>query len=65
VEPKGAKHTDASVIATSFGITDQLGINEDDVYPIAWPYLHVSGPALMVALPRRGGRLVLFAYRRI
>jgi acyl-CoA synthetase (AMP-forming)/AMP-acid ligase II len=59
-EPKGAKHTDASVIATSFGITDQLGINEDDVYPIAWPYPHVGGLALTVALLRRGGQLVLF-----
>jgi cyclohexanecarboxylate-CoA ligase len=59
-EPKGAKHTDGSVIAASFGITDQLGINEDDVYPIAWPYPHVGGVALTVAVLRRGGKLVLF-----
>jgi cyclohexanecarboxylate-CoA ligase len=59
-EPKGAMHTDASVIAASFGITDQLGVAEDDVYPIAWPYPHVGGVALTVAVLRRGGQLVLF-----
>ena len=59
-EPKGAKHTDASAIAASFGITEQLGVNVDDVYPIAWPYPHVGGIALTVAVLRRGGQLVLF-----
>lgn len=59
-EPKGAKHTDASVIAASFGLTDQLGITVDDVYPIAWPYPHIGGVALTMAVLRRGGQLVFF-----
>src|SRR5690606_31587593 len=42
-DPKGARHTDASVIASSNGMIDGLGFAEGDVYPIAWPFTHIGG----------------------
>ena len=35
--PKGAKHTDTSVIAGSNGEIYEFGFGSGDVYPIAWP----------------------------
>ncbi len=58
--PKGVCHTDASVIASSFGITDGLGIRTGDVYPIAWPITHIGGITMTSAVLRAGGELVLF-----
>ncbi|EFC79131.1 class I adenylate-forming enzyme family protein [Parafrankia sp. EUN1f] len=59
-DPKGVRHTDASVIASSSGVVDGLGFGAGDVYPIAWPLAHIGGVAMLVAALRTGGRLVLF-----
>jgi acyl-CoA synthetase (AMP-forming)/AMP-acid ligase II len=58
--PKGVRHSDASVISSSFGITDGLGIRAGDVYPIAWPFTHIGGVTMMSAVLRAGGELVFF-----
>jgi len=58
--PKGVRHSDASVIASSHGMTDHLQIREGDVYPIAWPFTHVGGATMLASVLREGGRLVLF-----
>ena len=58
--PKGVRHTDASVIASSFGLTEHLGVGDGDVYPIAWPITHIGGITMIAAVLRAGGRLVLF-----
>ncbi|WP_297622704.1 class I adenylate-forming enzyme family protein [Nocardia sp.] len=58
--PKGAQHTDLSVIASSSALTDALGLGDGDVYPIAWAYPHIGGASVTAAILRRGGRLVLF-----
>jgi acyl-CoA synthetase (AMP-forming)/AMP-acid ligase II len=58
--PKGVRHTDASLIASSFGMTDGLGIRAGDVYPIAWPITHIGGISMTSAVLRAGGELVLF-----
>ena len=58
--PKGVRHTDASVIASSFGLTEGLGIGDGDVYPIAWPISHIGGISLTASVLRAGGELVLF-----
>jgi acyl-CoA synthetase (AMP-forming)/AMP-acid ligase II len=58
--PKGVRHTDASVIASSFGMTDGLGIADGDVYPIAWPVTHIGGATMLASVLRAGGTLVLF-----
>jgi acyl-CoA synthetase (AMP-forming)/AMP-acid ligase II len=59
-DPKGARHTDASVFASSNGMIDGLGFAEGDVYPIAWPFTHIGGMTMLVTALRGGCRLVLF-----
>src|SRR5207245_631372 len=57
--PKGAKHSDASLITSSYSITDRLGIADGDVYPIGWPVAHIGGATMISAVLRGGGNLVL------
>jgi acyl-CoA synthetase (AMP-forming)/AMP-acid ligase II len=59
-EPKGARHSDVTLIASSRGMVEQLGIGEGDVYPIAWPFTHIGGVTMLSAVLRNGGTLVLF-----
>jgi acyl-CoA synthetase (AMP-forming)/AMP-acid ligase II len=58
--PKGAKHTDTSVIAGSNGEIYEFGFGAGDVYPIAWPVAHIGGIAMLTAVLIAGGALVLF-----
>lgn len=58
--PKGVLHNDRSVIASSNGVTDGLRMRDGDVYPIAWPIAHIGGIAMISAVLRQGGRLVMF-----
>jgi cyclohexanecarboxylate-CoA ligase len=59
-DPKGARHTDASVIASANGVVDLMGLGPGDVYPIAWPFAHIGGVAMLSAVLRAGGTLALF-----
>jgi acyl-CoA synthetase (AMP-forming)/AMP-acid ligase II len=59
--PKGARHTDRSVVASSNGIVDGLGMRHGDVYPIAWPVAHIGGISMLSAALRTGATLVLFS----
>jgi acyl-CoA synthetase (AMP-forming)/AMP-acid ligase II len=58
--PKGARHTDRSVVASSNGVVDGLGMRHGDVYPIAWPFAHIGGISMLSAALRTGATLVLF-----
>jgi cyclohexanecarboxylate-CoA ligase len=58
--PKGVRHSDASIFASSYGMTDYLQIRDGDVYPIAWPFTHVGGATMLASVLRTGGQLVLF-----
>lgn len=58
--PKGVRHTDASLIASSRSMTDHLGIADGDVYPIAWPMTHIGGMTMLSAVLRSGGTLAMF-----
>jgi len=59
-DPKGVRHSDASVIASSNGVVDQIGMKTGDVYPIAWPFAHIGGVSMLSSALRVGGTLVLF-----
>jgi cyclohexanecarboxylate-CoA ligase len=59
-DPKGARHTDASVIASANGVVDLMGLSLGDVYPIAWPFAHIGGVSMLSAVLRAGGTLALF-----
>lgn len=58
--PKGVRHTDPSLIASSCAMTDRLSLRPSDVYPIAWPLTHIGGATMLISVLRVGGRLVLF-----
>lgn len=57
--PKGVKHTDRSVIASAGSLSERMGFGPEDVYPIAWPFTHIGGIAMLVTALRTGVRLVL------
>lgn len=57
--PKGVRHTDRSVIASAGSLSERMGFGPDDVYPIAWPFTHIGGIAMLVTALRTGVRLVL------
>ncbi len=58
--PKGIRHTDASLMASSAGMLDGIGFAEGDVYPIAWPFTHIGGMTMLTTALRGGARMVLF-----
>jgi acyl-CoA synthetase (AMP-forming)/AMP-acid ligase II len=58
--PKGARHSDASLMASSTGMVDGIGFGEGDVYPIAWPFTHIGGMTMLTTALRGGSALVLF-----
>lgn len=58
--PKGVRHSDRSAVASAGSLSERLGFGADDVYPIAWPFTHIGGIAMLVTALRTGVRLVLF-----
>ncbi|MEB4211389.1 class I adenylate-forming enzyme family protein [Mycobacterium sp. 94-17] len=59
-DPKGIRHTDASVIAGSAGVVGMVGATSNDVDPIAFPIAHIGGAATLATALQTGMRLVLF-----
>jgi len=59
-EPKGVKHSDSSLIASSDGMIDIAGFRRGDVAPIAWPLSHIGGATMLSCALRRGVKLILF-----
>lgn len=58
--PKGARHTDASIMSASMGMLAGVGFNAHDVYPIAWPVSHIGGSTMLTTAIVSGFRMVLF-----
>ena len=58
-DPKGVKHTDASLIAGGVGLARALDMSSDDVGSIAFPYAHIGGPDYMVTMLAAGFGAVL------
>ncbi len=58
-DPKGVKHTDASLIAGGVGLARALDVSDDDVGSIAFPYAHIGGPEYMVMMLAAGFGAVL------
>jgi cyclohexanecarboxylate-CoA ligase len=59
-DPKGARHTDASIMASANALLDLMGFGEEDVYPIPWPITHIGGASVLASSLRGGVHLVLF-----
>ncbi len=59
-DPKGARHTDCSIMSSANGLLDLMGLGEADVYPIPWPITHIGGASVLASSLRGGVHLVLF-----
>ena len=59
-DPKGARHTDFSIMSSANGLLDLMGLGEADVYPIPWPITHIGGASVLASSLRGGVHLVLF-----
>ena len=59
-DPKGARHTDFSIMSSANGLLDLMGLGETDVYPIPWPITHIGGASVLTSSLRGGVHLVLF-----
>ncbi|WP_037575073.1 class I adenylate-forming enzyme family protein [Phaeacidiphilus oryzae] len=52
--PKGARHTDGTLIAGGLGMARALDMRPADVGSIAFPYAHIGGPDYLVTLLAAG-----------
>jgi cyclohexanecarboxylate-CoA ligase len=59
-DPKGARHTDSSVMSSSNALLELMGLGGDDIYPIPWPISHIGGVSVLTSSLRGGVHLVLF-----
>ena len=59
-DPKGARHTDASIMASANAMLELMGLGERDLYPIPWPITHIGGASVLATSLRGGVHLVLF-----
>jgi acyl-CoA synthetase (AMP-forming)/AMP-acid ligase II len=59
-DPKGARHTDTSIMSSSNALLELMGFGEDDIYPIPWPITHIGGASVLASSIRGGVHLVLF-----
>jgi acyl-CoA synthetase (AMP-forming)/AMP-acid ligase II len=57
--PKGIKHTDSSILASGGALTDNVGLNGDDVYALPFPVTHIGGVAMLTAQLRAGFTMLL------
>lgn len=59
-DPKGARHTDWSVMHGASALIERLDLDVDDVYPIAFPVTHIGGVVILTTVLVTGARLALF-----
>lgn len=58
-DPKGALHTDDSLIATGSGMVGVLELAGDDVVPLVFPFTHIGGISWLVAFLLSGCECLL------
>src|SRR5256714_11921214 len=47
-DPKGARHTDRTIMASAYGMTKALAIEPGDVSALAFPFTHIGGIGWLV-----------------
>jgi cyclohexanecarboxylate-CoA ligase len=57
--PKGALHTDASVLAGPMAFCERIALGAGDLYPIIFPFTHVGGIGTLLAQLRTGASALL------
>jgi acyl-CoA synthetase (AMP-forming)/AMP-acid ligase II len=58
-EPKGAQHSDQSLMAGGRGLAAALDMSPDDMGSIAFPYSHIAGPDYLLMMLAAGFGAVL------
>lgn len=58
-DPKGARHTDAAILAAARGMHACLELTADDINGMAFPLTHIAGPIWLAASLMAGHRNVL------
>ena len=58
-EPKGARHGDRSLRAASVGMSERLGLAEDDRFALVFPFTHIAGGVYIYAAVAYGLTFVL------
>ena len=58
-EPKGAQHSDRTLISGAAAMIDSSGIIETDVQLLAFPFAHVGGMLNTAVLLHTGGRMLM------
>ena len=58
-DPKGARHTDGTVLAASVGMADRLELAPDDVSAMVFPFTHIGGIILLGAALMTGCKSVI------
>src|SRR4029453_13724683 len=58
-DPKGAKHSDATIAASSWGMIEPWRLTGDDVMTLIFPYAHIGGVSLLIIALMAGNRLVI------
>ncbi|MEJ7583736.1 MAG: AMP-binding protein [Acidimicrobiales bacterium] len=58
-DPKGARHTDATIMAAARGMADRLDYGTDDANGLAFPFTHIGGITWLFASLLTGGSNIL------
>ncbi|MBV8159995.1 MAG: AMP-binding protein, partial [Acidimicrobiia bacterium] len=48
-DPKGAQHTDATIMASATAMAERLRLSSDDVHGFVFPFTHIGGAGLLMA----------------
>jgi cyclohexanecarboxylate-CoA ligase len=48
-DPKGAQHTDATIMASATAMAERLKMSSDDVHGFVFPFTHIGGAGLLMA----------------
>jgi cyclohexanecarboxylate-CoA ligase len=58
-DPKGAKHTDRTIMASAYGMAVALELTEEDRGALAFPFTHIGGIGLLMAGLMSGCRAIV------
>ena len=53
-DPKGAQHTDASIVAVAKGMSERLGVTQNDRNALIFPFTHIGGITWLFASLQTG-----------
>ncbi len=58
-DPKGARHTDASIAAVAYGMAQRMAVNESDRSALVFPFTHIGGITWLFTALQSGCSLIL------